>query len=107
MQLTNNEQLLMYRRRKKLTQRQFAEELGTSSIQISLWERGLSSNPLPTGFCVKDKDLLPYEQCFLARRRKGRTIIETAERVNVSRLTVIKMEQGVWDCSRLVKHFNL
>lgn len=104
MPLRENEKFYINRKRLGITQEEMADQLGTQTIQISLWERGLSPNPVPA--CASVDPLKPHERCVLLRKRAELTVNQLAKHIKVSRITVIKMEKGEWNCSRLLDYYK-
>lgn len=103
--LTRGELLRVYRTRAELTQAQFAAHLNMPRNRYSLAERdkvvfdgmaeGLSVLPLET-----------HEACSIARRRSGKTQLQLAEEMNVSRFWLNQMETGLETCKILNEYWT-
>src|SRR5690606_8962828 len=96
--LTRSERLVIWRRRKGLTQVQAAAELGVRADRYRDWEAGRRGSEIPRKEVGK---LEVREVCYLRRRRAGRAQREIAAAIGMTRLWVIKMEEGTALVDRL------
>ena len=83
------ETLTILRRRESNTQTDFAASSYVSQMTVSLWESDAIKFP---GDIEKIK-LTQGEECYLLRRRLGLNLKETARKIGVSHVTLIKWEK--------------
>lgn len=94
---TRGESLVLWRRRKGLNQVQAAAEYGVHPDRYRDWEADKRDDP-PRQHLGQ---LKPHEVCYLLRRRAGKTQREVAASIGMTRLWVIKMEEGTAPIERL------
>ena len=95
--LTRGEQLMLMRRRKKLTQSELGKKFGLSQMSISNYERGKREIPSAfrkTWFAIQIKDLSKGENLHMLRLRLQLNLRVMAAKMGVSHTTYIKMEAG-------------
>lgn len=103
MNLRNNEQFFIWRRRLGLTQGQAAQRLRISRYAYCLLERqGV------VGVCVvpPQKNLTPVEKCTLLRIRKGMTQAALARKLGITRFWLRQMELGKGNPTRLINYWR-
>lgn len=103
-EMSNAERLVIQRRRKGITQQRAAEVYGVCLTVYSLWERDLHTH-IPKVLGVED--IQPHEMCFLLRRRKGWTQVQTAQRVKCSIEWLKRMERGTAKGNKLFKFWGI
>ncbi len=100
--LTKPEKLLLYRKRKKLTQREMAKEFGCSFKEYMFWESG--------GIAIPDyisiSNLQPHEKCFIYRRRAGTPQKVVAKELGRCRHWVRYMENGTAPVDELLWYWE-
>lgn len=99
--LTNDEKLLLQRRRAGHSQRDAAIEIGVSHYRYRRWEAGQEKPPK-----VNLGRLEPHEACFIRRRRAGISLKTLADVLGVSRWWLCQMEYGKGATERLVEHWS-
>lgn len=105
MHITNAESLYILRRRLQLSQSARAEELDLKEWYYIEMETGKMDIPEKLRF--KDSlEINTVEQCILLRRRQAMTQSELAVKLNVSRLWVNRMEQGLASPAKLIEYWN-
>lgn len=87
--LTRGERLRIHRRRQGVTQEQAAVGYGVPFKHVIQWESG-DRDGAPMAPALEK--LTPGEACHIARRRAGMTVMQTANALGVSRITLLKME---------------
>ena len=100
-ELTQNEKLIIIRRRLKLTQAEMAAEHKISLYEYRRWESGETENPI--SFSIEL--LSDFESCFIMRRRSGMTVSEIATKIDVCRFWFGQMERGEAPSDRLVEYW--
>ncbi len=98
---TKGERLLIRRRRLKQKQKDAARVLGVTLYRLRQWEADKSDPP-----DVKMDPLVPFEVCFILRRRQGRAAGEFAKSLGVSLWWLCQMEYGVVSAERLIEHWE-
>ena len=88
---THGELLLIWRRRKRLNQREAARALQVSLDSYREWEGDLRAGQ-PRKLI---RELTAAERCVIARRRSKRTQKEVAASLGVTRVWVNRMERGL------------
>lgn len=101
--LRPHEALLLFRRRKNLTQAQAAELQGISKHKYSFWERGLDVS-IPK---IDLGKIYPHEFCLIYRRRVGMTQTQVAKELGCCKEWLKRMEQGKVDCKALLDFWEL
>lgn len=104
-QLTNEERLLIDRRRRGETQAEAARRHEVSTTRYSRWERGLDQAPassVPTVKALRD-----HELCLITRRRAGVTQTKVATDLNRCKMWMRQMERGEVDCTELKRYWGL
>jgi transcriptional regulator with XRE-family HTH domain len=106
------EQLLIWRKRANLNQREMAKRFGVSRNRYSQFENyNLNMLEEPTLlFDLKEYAVGPLranERCLLYRRRCGVNQRQVANHIGLSRLWVNRMERGIVDCSRLIEYWEV
>lgn len=104
--VTPAEALVLWRRRKQLTQMQAAEHFGCAVDRVRAWEAGEAPSKPPK--CPLGV-IKMYERCFILRRRTTPKMTQPAlaERLGVSKLWVLRMEEGTAPVDRLVTYWKL
>lgn len=103
LELTDAECWFLARKRSGVSQREFAEKLGFTrriyqKIEYGEFEfHGMGPIPRPSG-----NSLTEAEFCMIARRRSGWSQFELADRMDISRIWVCKIENGQGNPKRLV-----
>jgi len=100
---TRGESLLLWRRRKNLSQVEAAKEYGVHPDRYREWEADKRTIDQPRRHLGQ---LKPHEVCFLLRRRAGKTQQEVAAAIGCTRLWVIRMEGGKAPVERLVEYWG-
>ena len=103
MRLSDCEKLALWRRRLKLTQTEAAEWFNVGRYTFSTWELGKFKD---TDKIVEVHGMLPFEKCFIHRRRSGLLQREVALAMGVTRHWVHEMESGAGSCKRLVEYWR-
>lgn len=101
---TRGESLVLWRRRKGLNQIQAAEEFEAHPDRYREWEADKRVDDQPRKHLGQ---LKIHEICFLLRRRAGKTQREVAEAIGLTRLWVIKMEEGTAPTERLREYWGV
>lgn len=101
-QLTNDERLLVQRRRLGETQDEAAERWGVSSWTYRCWER--PGNGAPLG--IRIGRLQDHEICYLMRRQWGMSRKECAAAAGISQGWLTQMERGRIDCEPLIEFWS-
>lgn len=94
--LTKGEQLMLMRRRKKLTQTELGAKFGLSQMSISNYEKGKREIPSAfrkNWFAINIKDLTKGENLHMLRLRLQLSVKQIAIKMKISRVTYIKMER--------------
>lgn len=102
--LSYEERLLVYRRRKDLTQTEMADSLGVSRKTYCRLENGIKTEKTPDAPAVWP--LRNHEQCFIMRRRSGWSQEMCADLMGVSRYWYRLMEMGQAGDDKLVEFWN-
>lgn len=100
---TPGEALVVWRRREKLTQVEAAERFRVHPDRYREWEADRRAD-IPRRALGP---LQPHEVYFLMRRRSGKTQREIAAALGMTRLWVIKMEEGVAPTDRLRDYWGV
>lgn len=95
---TRGESLLLERRRKAENQLQAAARYGVHVDTYRAWETDERPEDVPQ---YNAGHLKPHEVCLLRRRRAGKTQLEVAAAIGMTRLWVMKMELGEAPIDRL------
>lgn len=101
---TRGESLLIWRRRQGFNQVEAAAEYGVHPDRYRDWEADRRTADQPRRHLGK---LLPHEVCVLMRRRAGKTQREVAAAIGLTRLWVIKMEEGAAPVDRLREYWGV
>jgi len=104
--ITSAEALVLWRRRKQLTQVQAAAQLGCAVDRLRSWESAEARSKPPR---MQLGVIKMYERCFILRRRATPKMTQEAlaARIGVSKLWVIRMEEGTAPTDRLVNFWKL
>ncbi len=110
--LTRSESLVIWRRRLGWIQKYAAEELDMGVDRYRDFENNRhnvknSWEEVPTNQQLGIGELKPFEVCFILRRRAGLYQREIAESIGMTRLWVIKMEEGTAPADRLRSYWNV
>lgn len=110
--MTRSESLLIWRRRKEWTQFQAAKELKMPVDRYRDFEndrKNVKDNwqEIPTNQELAIGELKPFEVCLLLRKRAGLLQREVAAAIGVTRLWVIRMEEGKENASRLRDYWEV
>lgn len=97
--LTNSETLVLLRRRRKLTQRQFAKKFKVSVSQYCRNEKGTEAK---IEAVLEPAKLEAHEECFILRRRKDWTQARVAKKLKVCRNWLNLMERGLKNPEALI-----
>lgn len=95
---TRGESLVIWRRREGLNQVDAAAKYGVHPDRYRDWEADKRDDDQPRKHLGQ---LKPHEVCYLLRRRAGKTQREVAAAIGMTRLWVIKMEEGTAPVERL------
>lgn len=99
---TKGEALLIERRRLRETQMGAAARYRVTPDKYRDWEADRRDDaPRP-----QKLRLQPFEICYLKRRRAGKMQKEVASQIGVTRLWLMKMEQGEAPADRLVEFWG-
>ena len=103
-ELTPREKLNLHRRRLGFSQEQMAALFGIHRETYGRIERG----QVPQVDDVVDDlgGLLDHEKCYILRRRSGRTQIECAQEMGVTRFWFNQMEIGKVSCEPLIEFWR-
>lgn len=104
--LTTGERLRVYRRRMGLTRHAAAKLLKRSPFWVAEVERGARDMDGVTISWHGPRAMSDSERCMLYRLRAGRTQLDVAESLGLSRLWVNKMERGEESCDPLVWYWE-
>ena len=99
--LTAGETWLIHRRRRGMSQQEYAGVVNKTTRQIKVIEADEGN--------VRPRSITPleaHEKCFIYRRRMDLSQQDVADSLNISRAWVNRMERGEADCSRLVCFFE-
>lgn len=102
-QLTPSERLLVYRRRRGLTQTQAAEVWGATEWHYRMMEAGNRPAACPKVYIGK---LKPYESAFLSRRRLRIKRTTLAVMIGISCWWLTQMERGRVNPKRLIEFWS-
>jgi DNA-binding transcriptional regulator YiaG len=100
--LTDGEKLLIYRRRRDMSQRAAAFHYDVTLYRYRQWETGKEDGAPP----VSLKRLEQHEIYFLRRIRAGIPLKVLAAKLDVSRWWLTKMETGRAPCTRLARYWT-
>lgn len=103
--LLPHERFYLWRRRQGYTQVQAAQHLRIAKRRLERWESG--EIPVPEAFIPRP--MIPaktHEYCIIKRRRSGMTTTEVAEAMGISRVTLLKRENGKGKVSELAKFWG-
>ena len=101
-QLTNGERLRIARRRRNLTQAQFARRF---RVQLGAYKR-IEADIARGIRAPAIKRVLPFEACRVLRVRKGLTLGELAPRIGVSKWWLCLMERGAAPATTLLEFWT-
>lgn len=101
--LTNDETLIVFRRREGMTQKEAAKHFGVSLDMYSRWERGID----PRTPRQKVPDLKDHEVCFLYRRRSNMTQKAAAKQMGCCRRWYNLMERGLAPVGDLIDNWEV
>lgn len=90
--LTIPEKLFLHRRRLKETQKEAAHRYGINHIYYNKMERNLL--PFTQEVPSIEGEIYHYEWCVIMRRRRNLKQTELAEKMNICKLWLVKMETG-------------
>lgn len=99
--LTRGERLAIQRRRLGERQRVAAVRHGVPLSRYSRWERDLEHGP-----SVRIGVLKVHEQCFIYRRRSGKTQAQIASDLGMCRYWLNRVELGLANCDDLVGYWE-
>jgi len=100
-ELSKGEKLLVYRRRRGLTQSKSAKERKVSLYTYRRWE----ADELDAVPKVSVGRLSEAEQCFLLRKRKGMSLADAAKEIDICRWWLCQMESGEAPIDRLLAYW--
>lgn len=103
-ELTWSERLVLLRRRLGLNQTDMARRVGVPLARLKLLEHSAAPQELELDMRLAGT-LEPYEQCFIARRRAGRSQAEVAGALGCCRYWLNRMERGEVPCHELTDHW--
>lgn len=103
--MTVGERLFVDRRRKKMTQADYAATLGMKPRRYQQVESGAIEDKEVTA--PKVSKLTPTEECILLRRRHGMTQKDLAEKMQISRYWLILMEREEKPNQALLDHWDV
>ena len=101
---TKGESLIIWRRRKGFNQVQAAAEFDVHPDRYRDWEADKRLEDQPRQHLGP---LKPHEVCYLLRRRDNKTQREVAADIGMTRLWVIKMEEGTAPVERLREYWGV
>lgn len=102
--LTAGESLLIHRRRNSLGQVEAAKNYGVHADIYRDWEADKRKKDQPR---YSAGSLKTHEVCYLLRRREGISQRELAGKIGMTRMWVIKMEEGTAPVERLREHWGV
>lgn len=105
-ELKPHEQLLLYRRRKKLSQKTMARSIHIGTTLYQKMEYGEVPNTVKESLSLRLSDLAMNERCFLQRYRSSLRISDIAKTMGYSRYHVNQMELGVVNCKTLIEFWE-
>ena len=100
---TRGESLVIWRRRKNLTQIEAAKYYSVHPDIYRDWESDKRSHDQES---YHAGELKPHETCYLLRRRAGMYQKDLAAEMGISRLWIIQMEDGTAPVERLVEYWE-
>lgn len=100
---TRGEALVIWRRRQNLNQIEAAAAHKVHPDRYREWEADRRADIPRRGVLP----LQPREVCYLLRRRSGKTQREIAAAIGMTRLWVIKMEEGTAPIDRLRHYWGI
>lgn len=114
--LTIGEKLQIMRRRAGRTQSREAAHRGISVRIYAEWEAAVKHEQLRPATCYgipgwarcetpKLGTLRPWERCYIARRRAGKTQSQVARDLGCCRWWVVQMETGAKPCHELTDYW--
>lgn len=101
---TKGESLIIWRRRQGFNQVQAAAEYNVHPDRYRDWEADKRTEDQPRQHLGP---LKPHEVCYLLRRRADKTQREVAADIGMTRLWVIKMEEGTAPVERLREYWGV
>ncbi len=105
MQITDGEKLYIYRKRRALTQGEFATSgVAKNQFHVSMMERDLRDAPHKLE--QVELVLTQGEKAKILRRRSGDTVMDTAKKLKKSHVYVLGMENGVYDPAPLLSLYK-
>ncbi len=102
-ELTDGEQLLIYRRRGGETQADLARRYGVSLYQYRQWETDKERNTYVRPLLGT---LRPHEQCLIKRTRSGKSVNDLARDIGICSWWLTQMERGDAPVERLLAHWS-
>lgn len=115
--LTPGERLALARRRRDVSQRDLAAQLGIPRRVIQVREADSRSTTAPVpdsleafvdrALGVNDFRLPTHEACFIMRRRRGENETTVSLHIGCSRQWVSEMERGVQNPAKLAAYLNV
>ena len=103
-ELTAGERVVITRRRKRLSQRDFCALYDLSMRQLVACELDRLQVPRIRTF---RGFLSPIEECYILRRRSGKSREECAADMGISPYWYSQMERGSAPCDRLLTYWNV
>lgn len=104
LKLTRGERLFIWRRRKGINQEHAAYRFKVHVDIYRDWERDKREKDQPS---MNAGSLSISETCVILRRRAGMTQRELADKMEITRLWVIQMEDGVAPIDRLRRYWGV
>lgn len=101
---TRGESLLIWRRRKNLTQAAAAKSYSVTPDRYREWEADKRKIDQPRYSAGK---LKPHEVCYLLRRRAGKLQYKFAAELGVTKQWLIQMEDGRANSDRLRAYWGV
>jgi len=98
------EKLLIFRRRKGMSQFDAASHQGVSLHKYRKWEVGNEVEGAPEILLQK---IEPHEACYILRRRSDLSLVDVAKGVGRCRWWVIQMESGKVNCQELTEYWGI
>ena len=100
---TRGEALYIRRMRKSLTQIEAAKGMRVSIETYRAWEK----ETLDTAPIIQVRPIKPREACVIFRRRSKKTQAQIAKEIGISRVLVVRMENGLCDLRHLATYWGI
>ena len=105
--ITQGERIMLGRRRANVSQQDFARRRKVSQSLVSRWESGELEPPAKVGKMYKGLGrLTKVESSIVMRKRMGKTVLDIAQALCVSRYQATKMAKGEVESTEYFKYIT-